>query len=175
MIPTLTWDLAVNGFMSGIENFALTLFSTFIAIFFDSITLMMVSFVIAIYLFTRGLKKEGIFLVTTMFFSGVIIIFLKNLFERARPLNGIIVESGFNFPSGHSTIIVVFLGLLVYLFAKRSRILKMSLVASVLVLVVGFTRLYLRIHWLSDVIAGFVVGSLILFVSVRIFEKFWKK
>jgi|APSaa5957512622_1039677.scaffolds.fasta_scaffold14808_3 membrane-associated phospholipid phosphatase len=175
MIPTLACDLAVNGFTPNIQNTTLTLFSHFIAIFFDSIVLTIVSFLIATYFFLRHREKKGIFLLMVMFFSGAIIFLLKNLFGRARPINSFVVESGYAFPSGHSTIIVVFLGLLVYLFAARKNVLKMSLVAGLLALFVGFTRLYLGVHYLSDVLAGFIVGGIILFVSIRIYGKFLKK
>jgi len=173
MIPSFLIDAAVNSFMPGLENSVLTLFSTFISIFFDSIVLTGVSLLIALYLFVRHKERKGIFFFVVMFFSGVIIYLLKEFFGRLRPLHGIIVESGYAFPSGHSTIIVVFLGLLVYLFASKKNGWKMHLVAGLLVLVVGFTRLYLRVHWFTDVIAGYVVGLFILFVSVWVFEKFF--
>ena len=173
MIPLFSIDVAVNSFMPDLENMALTLFSTFISIFFDSIVLTGVSLLIALYLFVRHKERKGIFFFVVMFFSGVIIYLLKEFFGRLRPLHGIIVESGYAFPSGHSTIIVVFLGLLVYLFASKMNGWKMHLVAGLLVLVVGFTRLYLRVHWFTDVIAGYVVGLFILFVSVWVFEKFF--
>jgi len=171
MIPLFSIDVAVNSFMPNLENMALTLFSTFISIFFDSIVLTGVSLLIALYLFVRHKNRKGIFLFGAMFFSGVVIFLLKEFFGRLRPLNGIIIESGYSFPSGHSTIIVVFLGLLVYLFASKKSATKVHLVAGLLVLVVGFTRLYLGIHWFTDVIAGYVVGLVILFVGVWVFEK----
>ena len=53
---------------------------------------------------------------------------------------------------------------------KKNKKLTYSL-AGILILVTGFTRIYLRVHWLTDVLAGFALGGLILILSIFIYKK----
>jgi undecaprenyl-diphosphatase len=96
--------------------------------------------------------------------NGLLIKVLKQLFGRVRPLNseGFVLEHGFSFPSGHSSGAVVAYGMLAYL-ALRLLPLRWhlpSLFATVtLALTVGASRLFLGVHFASDVIAGFASGT----------------
>jgi undecaprenyl-diphosphatase len=90
---------------------------------------------------------------------------LKNLFGRPRPDVPLIFKAdGLSFPSGHALFSVTFYGLLIYLVYKtiQHKILKWTLITLLLLLVIiiGFSRVYLRVHYASDVIAGFCVGFL---------------
>ena len=109
-----------------------------------------------------------------MVISGIIIKISKEVFQRARPLSSIINETNFTFPSGHATITVVFLGLITYLFSKKDSKKQMTIVTIFLILFIGFTRIYLRVHWFTDVITGFILGSVILFTSIKLFEHYRK-
>ena len=86
----------------------------------------------------------------------------KLLVERPRPLYAIILENSSSFPSAHATIAVAFYGFLAYLlFEKTKNKLHHSLIvlaAIILILAIGFSRLYLGVHYLSDVLAGYLVG-----------------
>ena len=90
---------------------------------------------------------------------------LKVEFERARPTfpDPIVSPSGFSFPSGHATASIALYGALAYAFShhlplSRHRVWVWS-VAGVLVAAIGFSRIYLGAHFLSDVLAGFAVGT----------------
>lgn len=105
---------------------------------------------------------------------------LKHLFMRNRPaLNVLVNESGYSFPSGHSMIGVVFYGYLIYLiyrFISNSKIkwLLISLL-SIIIVIIGFSRIYLGVHYASDVIGGFSFGISYLIVYVDIVNKFIKE
>jgi undecaprenyl-diphosphatase len=109
-----------------------------------------------------------------MVISGIIIKISKEVFQRARPLSSIINETNFTFPSGHATITVVFLGLITYLFYKKESRKQMTIVTISLIFLIGFTRIYLRVHWFTDIIAGFILGGIILFTSTRLLEHYRK-
>ncbi|MFH1521982.1 MAG: phosphatase PAP2 family protein [archaeon] len=164
-------DITANTFMQSIQNSILTTFSKFIAIAFDTITLALVALVISVYLYFKVSKEKGIFLASATIATGIAIKLLKEIFQRARPLNGLIQESGFAFPSGHVTMTVVFLGLIVYLFASKKHKLGAVLIATLIVFLVGFTRLYLQVHWLTDILASFVIGGIILASSIIIYKR----
>ena len=90
---------------------------------------------------------------------------LKALFERPRPsfAEPIHVTGGWSFPSGHSMGTFIIIGMLAYLIFihVRSRGLRLLLVAVTMVWVtlMGFSRMYLGVHYLSDVVAGFAAGT----------------
>jgi len=105
-----------------------------------------------------------------MLVAAAAIYIIKELIQRTRPFNTLIQETSFSFPSGHATIAVVFFGGLVFLFTKRNKILNYTL-ASILILFTGFTRIYLRVHWLTDVTIAFILGILILSTAIIIYNK----
>ena len=89
---------------------------------------------------------------------------LKWIFHRARPtIHPIIQETGYSFPSGHSMVSFVMYGMLTYFlvlfFVKRSAKIITIIFFSVLVLFIGLSRIYLGVHYPSDVIAGFSAGG----------------
>jgi undecaprenyl-diphosphatase len=86
---------------------------------------------------------------------------LKWSLERERPLNIYSGHETFSFPSGHATTAMMVYGFLAFLLARGRprhwRALLLSL-AGVLIVAIGLSRLYLGMHWLSDVVAGFALG-----------------
>lgn len=88
---------------------------------------------------------------------------LKGIFARPRPnpalINVIIHESGYSFPSGHAIGIVLFAASLIVLFRKPKRWWP-AIIGTILVLLVGYSRISLGVHWLSDVLFGYIVAGL---------------
>ena len=101
--------------------------------------------------------------------SAVITFVIKNIVQRARPVEGLIVEHGFSFPSGHAFAAVCFWGVLFYLLATltKNKPLKLLLyITAVLVaFLIGFSRVYIGVHWPSDVIASYLL-SIVYVVTV---------
>lgn len=96
---------------------------------------------------------------------------LKALFERTRPLHehGLTLEHGWSFPSGHASGAVVIYGMLAYLGTRAAPpAWHLPIVSSalVVVLLVGYSRIVLQVHYLSDVLAALVSGGTWLMVCI---------
>ena len=87
----------------------------------------------------------------------------KALVGRARPAEGVVAATGFSFPSGHATASAVFYGMTVYLAWRlvRRRVVRrtVAVLAAITVVAVGLSRVYLNVHYLSDVVAGWAAGT----------------
>lgn len=98
---------------------------------------------------------------------------LKHLFERARPSATWLVEaSGYSFPSGHAMVSLCFYGMIAFLITRKIsswhvRIL-VTITAALLVSAIGVSRIYLGVHYPSDVIAGYSAGATWLAFSISL-------
>jgi membrane-associated phospholipid phosphatase len=123
-------------------------------------------------------KKQTWFsirVITIAISSLVLMILLKQLFQRKRPLSPLLkAAKGLSFPSGHAIMAVTFYGLLIYILQHTitTDILKWSVTILViaLIILIGFSRVYLRVHYASDVAAGFVIGLLWLLLSLAVLK-----
>lgn len=122
-------------------------------------------------------KKYKITIPLNLILIALINQLLKNIFVRPRPDElRIIEETGFSFPSGHSMASMAFYGYLIYLIYKNVHNKKaqyaLCTVLSILILVIGLSRIYLGVHYTSDVIAGFCfsMAYLILMISVGAYK-----
>jgi len=88
---------------------------------------------------------------------------IKDLVHRLRPPVTIVSETGFSFPSDHATVVLLFCGTLLVLFLPgvRSRVWRwvFLVMAGVLIVLVSFSRIYLDVHWFSDIIGGWFLGA----------------
>ena len=118
-------------------------------------------------------KKTGLFIWINLGIITIINQILKHIVQRERPTEfRIIDESGYSFPSGHSMVSTAFYGFLIYLIYKKveNKYLKWGLITllSIVIILIGTSRIYLGVHYTSDVIAGFLISIsyLIIFTSV---------
>lgn len=113
--------------------------------------------------------------------SSLLLMFiLKFFFQRNRPLQPVIDDvSGYSFPSGHALISVVFYGLFIHMIwhEVKSKWLRIALITllGTLILLIAFSRIYLNVHYASDVIAGIAVGFIWLVLSLNIIHRIEKK
>jgi membrane-associated phospholipid phosphatase len=102
---------------------------------------------------------------------------IKNIFERPRPplANALMHETGFSFPSGHTFMAIAFYGLITYFFYrefKNRRIIRLIIfILGILIIsAIGFSRIYLGLHWPSDILASFVSGAAWLTILITVLE-----
>lgn len=113
--------------------------------------------------------------ITIAISSLVLMLLLKQLFQRKRPLSPLLkAAKGLSFPSGHAIMAVTFYGLLIYILQHSITIewLKwfLTFLVVVLIILIGFSRVYLRVHYASDVAAGFIIGLLWLLLSLAVLK-----
>lgn len=131
---------------------------------------------IVYFLFIRPHKWHSIRIPAIAISSLLLMFLLKQIFGRARPLVPLLNEAkGMSFPSGHALMSVTFYGLIIYMiWLTRERLalkIVMSAVLGMLVLFIGLSRIYLRVHYTSDVIAGFCMGFLWLVISIWVAKR----
>ena len=119
-------------------------------------------------------KAPGICATVNLGAAIIIDLVLKEIIQRPRP-DGfrLITEVGYSFPSGHSMVAMAFYGLLIYLVwhYEPSRTLKLLFCTTftAVIALTGISRIYLGVHYASDVLAGFAVALAWLLVYTRIF------
>lgn len=150
-------------------NFAEQIRTPFLTAFFKSITylgewtvILPIAIIVSAVLILKRRKKQDAILAFISLGSLGFAFLLKNLVHRARPVGGLINETSFSFPSAHAVISVVFYGFIIYLLLpkiknKKLKALKIFAV-SLLILLIGFSRIYLGVHYLSDVLTGYIIG-----------------
>ena len=116
-------------------------------------------------------------IITSVIGSAAVTYILKELVARPRPPMGIPthLETGFSFPSGHATFVIAFYGFMLYLMWEKltpmQRKIK-TVAVGIIVLAVGFSRLYLGVHYPTDVLAGFLAGGVFVWLGILISRRF---
>ena len=105
--------------------------------------------------------------------SLVLMLLLKALFGRKRPLSPLLKSAkGLSFPSGHAIMSVAFFGVIIYWVLHAGLPDWITIIAAtvltVLILLIGFSRIYLRVHYASDVLSGFIIGLIWLLIALGV-------
>jgi undecaprenyl-diphosphatase len=168
------FDLAVNQWVPSIRLDWVTLIAIGISYAFDTYSLFIACLAFAGYLFYKKCRLQSLLLMGAMSAGAVFVEVFKLLSGSLRPVNGLITVLGYSFPSGHTVGCIVFCGLLAYFAWYRWKSPRCRAFLSVLViaisLMVGFDRLYLNVHWFSDVLGGYLFGLFWLFFSIFLFK-----
>lgn len=133
-------------------------------------------FLIAYFLFIRRRSWFSIRVACVALSSLGLMFAFKRIFQRKRPLEPLIQQAkGLSFPSGHAMMAATFYGLLIYItwHTVQNRPLKALLILSMAGLIngIGISRVYLRVHYASDVAVGFVVGICWLLISLDLLKR----
>ena len=122
-------------------------------------------------------KKIGVSIFSNLVIVTILNQLLKGILQRPRPTEyRIIEETGYSFPSGHSMISMAFYGYLIYLiykYVKNKYIKWISIVVlSLLICTIGISRIYLGVHYTSDVLGGFLISISYLVIFISAVNKF---
>ncbi len=133
----------------------------------------------AVFLFIQKRRWNSIKIPAVALSSLVLMLLLKLIFHRERPVTPLLqAAKGFSFPSGHALMSVTFYGLLILIVWQNIKQLWLKWILSIilvlLILTIGLSRVYLRVHYASDVLAGFCVGIVWLLLSLWILDKIEK-
>ncbi len=124
-------------------------------------------------------KRVSILILLNLIISTTLNQVLKFIIQRPRPTEfRIIDEKGYSFPSGHSMVSAAFYGFLIYLIYKniKNKYLKWGLITllSCIVILIGTSRIYLGVHYASDVIAGILISISYLIIFTHFSKEFMK-
>lgn len=128
---------------------------------------------IIIMLFSKD-KKVTFYIVLNVLFCFFLNQTLKFFFARSRPTEiNLIVEKGYSFPSGHSMLSLAYYGFFVYLILnsniKRKNKILAIISLALLIFFIGLSRIYLGVHYASDVLAGFAISAAYLILYIQFF------
>jgi membrane-associated phospholipid phosphatase len=146
----------------------ITSISKLIDLALDTIPLFIISMILSAALWLKNKKPQALQLALTMAADAAILFIIKLVVARPRPLNALISAYDNAFPSGHTTSAVVFFGLLTYLLTKKKPSTATIAASTCLVIIIAASRLFLNVHWLTDVIGGLLLGTSILAASIFI-------
>ena len=173
--PPTFLDIEISEEIQEYEHAAIHHLMVFISWFGGTIKVLSLTLGAACVFYFAKYVKEALFIASTMLVS-VVNYGFKLLIERPRPDSSLvnIVQNAehHSFPSGHTSFYVVYFGFLIFLMIylrKPNKILR-SLGISIcifLIATIPLSRIYLGVHWVSDVIGGFLLGLIMLIIVIR--------
>ncbi|GIP27509.1 phosphatidylglycerophosphatase B [Paenibacillus sp. J23TS9] len=178
----IAWfDNAVISAVQGLETNWLTSVMKFFTFIGSSLMATILSVLAFLFLMVvMKHRRELIMFLVAVGGSEIWNVVLKNIIHRARPNTHRLIEiSGYSFPSGHSMAAFSLYGAITFLlwrhipsFAGR---VVMIIVGVVLTLLIGISRIYLGVHYPSDVFGGYLASATWLMISIALFEKYWRQ
>lgn len=132
--------------------------------------------IVAFIFYRKQWKMESFLMLGNLALAGVLIVTFKNIYQRPRPeILHLVEEKGFSFPSGHSLAVTLMVGSLIVIFSQR---IKNQLWKRIIQILLGFyllsvlvSRVYLGVHYPSDVLASLCVGLGVLFIEFPFYDK----
>ena len=121
-------------------------------------------------------KSESLLVAGNLSLAGILIVSLKHLYQRPRPeILHLVEEKGFSFPSGHSLAVTLLIGSLIIIVGQRVKDRTVKLILQILLGIylvsVIISRVYLGVHYPSDVLASLCLGLGILFIEFPFYDK----
>jgi undecaprenyl-diphosphatase len=167
-------NLSINLWSASVNKGFFTLAAQTISFAFDTIALAILSFVVAIFLFVLHHKRYSLLLLGAMAGDTLLVELFKTIIMSPRPLNGLIVASGYSFPSGHTMSSLVFFGVLTYFVWKNWGSVKIKALSGgfyiSITALVGFDRIYLNVHWFSDIVGSIFLGAFWVTLCILLFK-----
>lgn len=169
------FDSSIRHFAHHIQSPTLTHFFKGISFCFNPGTITVITVLCVIYFIYQHRRLEAVWLAISMSLTAGLLNFLmKLIFMRQRPSQHLTHVTGYSFPSGHADGSLIFIGCMVLilwkLIHKQSIKWVMLTFSIILVILVGFSRIYLNVHYPSDVIGGWLFAIGWLGLTYPIFE-----
>ena len=170
----LVIDRWIDTYLNAIQTPLLTKFMVALTNFNGAMGIFIFSIFMIFFLIYKRWYNDLLFYIFSVFGANIAFVAIKMIVQRARPSSDILAITTHSFPSGHATMATA-MSLAVYLiFAKRVHSIGLQLVlligCIVWPVIIAFSRVYLNVHWLSDVIAGIGLGLFWVTLIVLIFR-----
>ncbi len=169
-------NLFIQDFFVSSRTPEVTWFFQAVTSFFDFSILFLVIFSILLFIIHKfkGRVYSMLFFFN-VFITMFVVLVLKFVFNTQRPPNALVDTFGASFPSYHATIATVFFLGIIFIFKdnfKGFNLKLLHIIAFSLIFLVAISRVYLSVHWFSDVFFGVVLGTIIHHISIHIFRKY---
>lgn len=169
---TLSIDVKLAKMVYTLESPFLTSVMSLVSFLGSTGPVIVISLILMVVLYkTVGNRREILLFVVVSIGSVLLNILLKHLFQRERPsLIQIVAETGFSYPSGHSMAALSLYGITTFLFwkhIKKSSRRKLLIAASTMIIMtMGFSRVYLGVHYPTDIIGGYLISGFWLALTI---------
>ena len=132
--------------------------------------------IVAFIFYRKQWKLESYLMLGNLALAGILIVTFKNIYQRPRPeILHLVEEKGFSFPSGHSLAVTIMVGTLIVILSQRIKNTVWRKIVQILLSLYIFSvlvsRIYLGVHYPSDVIASLCVGLGVLFMEFPFYDK----
>jgi undecaprenyl-diphosphatase len=166
-------DNSIYNIIISSKSDAMTTFMTIITMMCNTEFIIVATLLLV--LFIKN-KKMGGMIASNVILCSVINTIIKHIFLRPRPVGiKLIEQGGYSFPSGHSMMAVAFYGLLIYIIwnTKWKNVWKIftTTLLVILILLIGISRIYVGVHFASDVIAGLSISLSYLIIFIELIYK----
>ncbi len=182
-IPYSPFDLSISHSLQTFQNLYFLQSMHFVSLLGFTIpsTIMTIAMIVVFVKF--GHKLAAFFVFISLATAEFVAMFFQQLIGRERPTADLVQilsePNGHSFPSAHVVRFVVFYGFLAFLISRKVKntFLKtfFIVICLLLIVLVGLSRIYLGVHWSSDVIGGYLLGFPLLFFFVRLYKRFKKQ
>lgn len=159
----VTVDDTIQNLIRGSLPSHLTQFFKIVTVLGNVFSQMILVTFFAIFFVYKKWKVEALFLITNGLVSGLVVMLFKLIYQRLRPsLEHIVYAGGFSFPSGHALGSMMIYGALLIIFLGRIKSQQwkylISFVMIAIIILIGLSRIYLGVHYPTDVLGGFICG-----------------
>lgn len=172
---TVFFDDSIYNFIISFRSDNMTKVMKGITFFAQTKTIVILALLSLLFLLKK--YKGTVYLAITLIISTLANSLVKHIIRRERPLHEhLVVENTYSFPSGHAMAAMTFYGFIIFLILKSNlnKTIKIiiSILFSLLILLIGISRIYLGVHYPSDIVGGYVISGLILTVSIYFVIKY---
>lgn len=169
-----SFDLSIQQWFFSLRSDGLNMIFSAITHFGDTITIIILCILLLLF---KNTQKYGIPISLAALGGVALYKPMKHIFLRARPDQALhlVEQGGYSFPSGHSVTSVIVYGLLIYLIRKycKNDAVKnaLTVICAVLMVFIGPSRIYVGVHWPTDVLCGWFIGLCVLIFAIFILER----
>lgn len=170
--------LAYNILVETLRNPTLTIIMKYITKLSDTLFIIIFSLILTLlFYFKLDKKKIAMLIPANLVTVALINQILKFIIQRERPVGYRIIEmSGYSFPSGHAMVSMAFYGLLIYIIYHlvKNKHARTSLIVLniIIIILIGISRIYLGVHYLSDIITGYSISIIYLLLLTKLLKKY---
>jgi undecaprenyl-diphosphatase len=174
----VSFDSNIISYVQGLEAPWLTTIMKMFTFIGDTVPVIVLS-LLSLFLLYKVLnhRAELILFIAVILGANILFLTLKMFFQRARPdLHRLAEASNYSFPSGHATMAFALYGVLTFILWRHiSTSFKRTihiLVSGVIILAIGISRIYLGVHYPSDILAGYFISAFWLTLAIGFFQHY---